>query len=307
MTATVVRSTGKWYRLLSEDGRTIDARLRGRIRLQGRQTTNPVAVGDVVDIEPNDDDTWRITDIHERHNAIVRQSPRRRNQQHVLAANLDQALLMATMARPRTSTGFLDRFLLTAEADHIPTILVFNKQDDLSDTERVEQDRIAAIYRSAGYDVLLTSAVDGTGVEVVRERLRDKVTLLCGHSGVGKSTLANAIDPELDLRTGAISAKHEKGMHTTTFAERLPLSVGGWVVDIPGIKEFGVIDFEEAEVSHYYPEMRALLPDCRFNDCLHESEPGCAVRAALDDGTISEVRYANYLGILGDVRAARRW
>lgn len=300
MRGRVVRSTGKWYKVKIESGAIIDARLKGKIRLQDLKTTNPIAVGDYVFLEKDQHDLM-IVSVEPRNNFIIRQSPSKRLARHILAANLDQAYLIVTMSRPRTSTGFIDRFLITAEAYHIPVTIIFNKQDDLSEKDLAKQNELIDIYSKIGYDIALVSSTEKIGIEPLKTQMKAKTTLLCGHSGVGKSTFANAVDKSLDLRTKAISNKFKKGVHTTTFAELFELPFGGSVVDIPGIKEFGVIDFEKQEVSHYFPEMAKLINDCKFSNCLHENEPGCAVKKALESGEVAYERYINYLNILSDI------
>jgi ribosome biogenesis GTPase len=298
----IVRSTGKWYKVKIESGAIIDARLKGKIRLQDLKTTNPIAVGDYVLLEKGQEDVM-IVSVEERNNFIIRQSPSKRLARHILAANLDQAYLIITMSRPRTSTGFIDRFLITAEAYHVPVTIIFNKQDNLSEKDTIKQNELIGIYSKIGYDIAMVSSTEKTGIEPLKNQMKDKTTLLCGHSGVGKSTFANAIDESLDLRTKAISSKFKKGVHTTTFAELFELPFGGSIIDIPGIKEFGVIDFEKQEVSHYFREMSALINECKFNNCLHENEPHCAVKKALESGEVSYERYINYLNILSDIDA----
>lgn len=306
MRARVIKSTGAWYKLITDDNQLIEARLKGLIRLDGLTSTNPVAVGDYVELA-NEDGDWMITQIEKRTNYIIRKSPAKRAHSHILASNIDQALLMITASKPRTSSGFIDRFLLTAEAYHIPTVLVFNKQDMLSEKDRKIQEKFVAIYQALDYPCKLVSAITGDGVDEIKTLLEGKTSLLIGHSGVGKSTLANAIDADLNLRTGEVSKKHEKGKHTTTFAEMFFLSFGGAVIDIPGIKEFGVVGFERNEVGLYFKEMAALLPHCKFHNCLHINEPQCAVLDALEKGEISEERYKNYLGILEDIEEAKEY
>lgn len=306
MRARVIKSTGAWYKLITDDNQLIEARLKGLIRLDGLTSTNPVAVGDYVELA-NEDGDWMITQIEKRTNYIIRKSPAKRAHSHILASNIDQALLMITASKPRTSSGFIDRFLLTAEAYHIPTVLVFNKQDMLSEKDRKIQEKFVAIYQALDYPCKLVSAITSDGVDEIKTLLEGKTSLLIGHSGVGKSTLANAIDADLNLRTGEVSKKHEKGKHTTTFAEMFFLSFGGAVIDIPGIKEFGVVGFERNEVGLYFKEMAALLPHCKFHNCLHINEPQCAVLDALEKGEISEERYKNYLGILEDIEEAKEY
>lgn len=302
MKGIVIRSTGSWYDIRIEKGDTIQARIRGKLRLDDSKFTNPVAVGDIAILRPDENGDFMIDDIEERKNYIVRQSPKHHTAKHILAANIDQAILVVTISKPRTSTGFMDRFIVTAEAYHIPTHIVFNKQDLLTEKEKSKQEEYIKIYEQLGYPLYFTNATERKGLEAIHSLLEGKITLLSGHSGVGKSTLMNAVAPGLKLRTGEISTKHEKGMHTTTFAEMIALPFGGYVIDTPGIKEFGVLDIELAEISHYFSEMRSLIGKCQFNNCLHEMEPGCAVHEALQKEKIHPERYNNYLNILDDVR-----
>jgi ribosome biogenesis GTPase len=295
----VIRSTGSWISVLSKDGKVIECRIKGKFRIAGVRSTNPVAVGDKVQYRMVDH-TGVITAIGERHNYIVRKATRLSSRSHIIAANIDQAILIVTLASPRTSTGFIDRFLVTAEAYHIPARLVFNKADIMSDEQLGMFLYLKSVYEAAGYPSLLTSALEKQGVDAFTKWLKDKVSLLSGHSGVGKSALVNAVEPGLNLKTGAISDYHDKGKHTTTFAEMHPLSFGGFIIDTPGIKEFGLIDFERTEVGERFPEMRALMAECRFADCTHVHEPGCAVKRALDEGLFPEFRYSNYISILND-------
>ena len=306
MRARVIKSTGAWYKLITADEQVIEARLKGLIRLDGLTSTNPVAVGDYVEMT-NEDGDWMITKIEKRSNYIIRKSPAKRAHSHILASNIDQALLMVTASKPRTSSGFIDRFILTAEAYHIPTVLVFNKQDILTEKDQQIQEKFINIYQALGYPCHLVSAITGSGLDKISTLLKGKTSLIIGHSGVGKSTLANAIDADLNLRTGEVSKKHEKGKHTTTFAEMFFLHFGGAIIDIPGIKEFGVVGFERNEVGLYFKEMAALLSDCKFHNCLHINEPKCAVVDALKKGEISEERYKNYLGILEDIEEAKTY
>lgn len=306
MKGVVVKSTGSWYDVRNEKGEIIKSRLKGIFRLDEskEKDSNPVAVGDKVVLEKGDaDDAWTIAEIEERENYIVRSSPKHKGARQIIAANLDQVLLIATMANPRTSTGFIDRFLLTAEAYHIPVVIVFNKQDLLDTKTQKKQDYVANIYRSIGYQTVFVSALQQEHIDEVREIMKDKTSLISGHSGVGKSTLMNAVQPGLNLRTEAISRITGKGMHTTTFAEMHPLHFGGNVIDTPGIREFGIMDFKPEEISHYFVEFRDLIPQCKFNNCLHENEPGCAVKQAYLDGKISEERFTNYLNIMLDYKA----
>lgn len=306
MKGVVIKSTGSWYDVRNETGEIIKSRLKGIFRLDEskEKDSNPVAVGDKVVLEKGDaDDAWTIAEIEERENYIVRSSPKHKGARQIIAANLDQVLLIATMANPRTSTGFIDRFLLTAEAYHIPVVIIFNKQDLLDAKTQKKQDYVAGIYRNIGYQTVFVSALQQEHIDEVREIMKDKTSLISGHSGVGKSTLMNAVQPGLNLRTEAISRITGKGMHTTTFAEMHPLHFGGNVIDTPGIREFGIMDFKPEEISHYFVEFRDLIPQCKFNNCLHENEPGCAVKQAYLEGKISEERYTNYLNIMLDYKA----
>jgi len=301
MQGRVIKSTGSWYNVRLDDGTVISCRVKGKMRLIDRRTTNPVNIGDLVLVDREDGDPV-IKEVLPRHNYIIRQSVRHRTAEHIIAANLDQALLMATIAMPRTSTGFIDRFLVTATAYHIPAVILLNKTDLYNEEETRKAKQLQEVYAKAGYRLILTSARQMTGVSEVKELMKDKISLLAGHSGVGKSTLINKVVPEFDLKTAELTAYNQKGKHTTTFAEMFELPFGGFIVDTPGIKEFGILDFEEAEVSHYFPEMEKLLHDCRFHNCLHINEPGCAVKAALKNGEIAESRYLNYLSIIDELR-----
>lgn len=304
MKGVVVKSTGSWYDVKSAVGEIYKVRLKGIFRLDETKDTNPIAVGDRVSIaRESAEDGWVIAEIETRENYIVRSSPKHKGARQILAANLDQALLVVTMSNPRTSTGFIDRFLLTTEAYHIPTIILFNKQDLLQAKGIKKQEAVSEIYKKIGYATVFVSALTGGQLPEVKALLQNKTTLIAGHSGVGKSTLLNAIQPGLHLRTEAISRITGKGMHTTTFAEMHELDFGGNVIDTPGIREFGIMDFKPEEISHYYIEMREALPHCKFNNCMHENEPECGVRAAYREGKISEERYLNYLTIMNDYRA----
>jgi ribosome biogenesis GTPase len=299
MKATVVRSTGSWYRIRKDDGSSCDARIRGKFRLDGLNTTNPIAVGDRVECNSDEEGREVITGIEPRRNYIIRRSNNLSRQRQILAANLDRAILLITLAAPATSTGFIDRFLLTCEAYHVPALLLINKCDLLEGAE-AEIEAFAEMYRRIGYPVMLISALHGEGLEPLQALLRGQTTLLSGHSGAGKSTLINRLIPGLDLKTGAISAQHQKGKHTTTFAEMhfLDDPEGGAIIDTPGIRDLGVVDLEAREIGHYFVEFRPLLNQCRFHNCRHLNEPGCAVLAAVESGTVSAERYYNYLSIL---------
>lgn len=296
MTGTVYRSTGSWYSVKS--GNTMyECRIKGKLRLAGIDSTNPVAVGDVVELEPEDEQHALIVDVVERKNYIVRKSINLSKRSHIIAANIDQACLIATLKHPDTSTGFMDRFLLTCEAYHIKAVLIFNKIDILSEKEMKELDGLIGVYESIGYPCLKVSAKTQEGVESFKSILKDKTSLLSGHSGVGKSTLINCIEPGLGLKVGEISSYHRKGQHTTTFAEMFDLEMGGRIIDTPGVKGFGILNFEKEEIAGYFPEMRALLPNCKFHNCVHINEPGCAVKEAVVNGDIAEFRYRNYLSM----------
>jgi ribosome biogenesis GTPase len=298
MEALVLKSTGSWYRLQFADGTQADARLRGALRLAGSRATNPVAVGDKVDVVPESEGRWAITGVHERRNHLVRKSVNLSRKSQVIAANIDQAVLIATVAEPVTLYGFMDRFLATAEAYRIPAVIAFNKVDALDEASEAELVYREAAYGQAGYQTLRVSAETGEGLDALREVLRGKVSLFSGHSGVGKSSLANRLQPGLDLRTGAISSAHGQGQHTTTFAEMHPLDLGGFLIDTPGIRGFGLVDMEREEISHYFPEVFALSPQCRFGNCLHADEPGCAVREAYEANKLAPTRYESYLSML---------
>ena len=301
MKGIITKSTGSWYNVRLEDGNYVQARVKGKLRLVDRRTTNPVNIGDRVLIEMEEGDSV-ISEVLPRENYIIRQSSRHRTAEHIIACNLDQAILMATISQPRTSSGFIDRFLVTATAYHIPSVIIFNKLDLYKEKERRILDEMKKIYKNAEYRVVITSAETGEGVEEVQELMKNKTSLLAGHSGVGKSTLINKIVPEMNLKVGELSGYHEKGKHTTTFAEMFELPFGGFIIDTPGIKEFGILDFEESEVSHYFPEMEKRLHDCRFNNCLHINEPGCAVKDGVEKGEVAISRYENYLSIIHELK-----
>lgn len=298
MTGLVVKSTGSWYSVRIEDSEVIECRLKGKIRLDDRKTTNPVAVGDIVDLERDKDGSNQISRIHPRKNYIIRKSINLSKQAHIIASNIDQAILVATIVAPRTSLGFIDRFLVTAEAYQIPAKIIFNKKDILDEEMLTLQEEVVQLYRHIGYDCYEVSAFDTHDIESLKSLLKDKTSLISGHSGVGKSTLVNAIEPNLELKTGDISSAHLKGTHTTTFAELFPLSFGGNIIDSPGIKELGLVEMKKEEVAHYFPEMALKMNDCKFNNCIHVNEPGCAIIKGKEQGDISPERYQSYLGIL---------
>lgn len=298
--AQVLRSTGSWYILRDESGNTLDARIKGKFRIKGIKTTNPIAVGDWVRYSEGDNNEFVISEIEERKNYVIRKSVNLSKQAHIIGANVDYALLIVTLANPRTSTGFIDRFLVSTEAYGIETIIVFNKCDLLSEEEREELDYLIAVYSVIGYRCIESSAVTGLGVEEIKQLLKDKTTLLSGHSGAGKSSLINAIDSDIETKVGIISESHFKGKHTTTFAEMFPLSFGGDIIDTPGIKGFGIVDIERDELNHYYKEMMELLPECKFSNCKHIDEPKCAVKEAVEAGEIAAERYNSYLSMMLD-------
>jgi ribosome biogenesis GTPase len=306
MQGLITKSTGSWYQVQTPDGERYDCRIKGIFRTKGITTTNPLAVGDVVDfdLEP-EQQTGVITNLQQRRNYIIRKSINLSKQGQVIAANLDQAMLVVTLASPRTSLGFIDRFLVTAEAYDIPAKLIFNKLDLFSDEGLEILADYKAIYERVGYPCYEVSALEGTNIGLVQDLLKDKVTLFSGHSGVGKSSLINALLPDLDLRTNEVSDWSDKGMHTTTFAEMFELPQGGFIIDTPGIRELGVIDIEKEELSHFFPEMRQRMHDCKFNNCQHINEPGCAVLVALENDEIELSRYESYLSIYNgnDTRA----
>lgn len=300
MEGTIYKSTGVWYQARSRDGRFWNARAKGKFKIDDISSTNPLAVGDVVDmdVENEGESSAIITAIHDRRNYITRQSPHNKRYHHIIASNLDQLVLIATLREPRTSQGFIDRFLIASEMYGVPARLVFNKVDVYRDADMERFEVWSAMYAAIGYPVLLTSVRSGEGLAAIAALLAGKVSLLSGHSGVGKSSLVNHLFPELRLRTGEVSDWSGKGMHTTTFAEMFDLPGGGQIIDTPGVREFGLVDVARHELSHYYPEMRAVLGDCQFNDCLHLEEPGCAVKAGVINGTIAEDRYVSYVNIL---------
>lgn len=305
MKGLVIKNTGYWYTVLTDEGGTVDCKIKGNFRLKGIRSTNPVAVGDRVTIQPNQEGTAFITDIEDRRNYIIRKSQNLSKQSHILAANVDQAVLVVTINYPETSTTFIDRFLASAEAYSVPVILVFNKRDLLSPEELHYQDMMMQLYDTVGYNCLSISATENIGIDELKALLHGKITLFSGNSGVGKSTLLNAILPGANLRTSEISDAHNTGMHTTTFSEMLPLpenntESGGWVIDTPGIKGFGTFDMEPEEICSYFKEIFRFSKDCRFNNCTHTHEPGCAVIQAIEDHYIAMSRYNSYLSMLND-------
>jgi ribosome biogenesis GTPase len=300
MKATVYKSTGSWYVVKSDEGVTYNARIKGKFKIDNITSTNPVAVGDHVEIEMENEGEGSvvINKIIDRKNYITRQSPHNKHQHHIIAANLDQSLLFATLKDPKTSQGFIDRFLVTSEAYHIPSIIVFNKADLYKKKEEQKLGELKNIYEAIGYRVMAMSIEKNTGVEEVKALLKNKITLLTGHSGVGKSSFINFIFPELKLKTQDVSGWSGKGLHTTTFAEMFDLAFGGNVIDTPGLREFALMDISKQELSHYFPEMLSLINDCQFNNCMHINEPGCAVKEAVNSGGIATDRYVSYLTLL---------
>ncbi len=299
MKALIYKSTGSWYVAKSEAGKMYNARIRGILKIDGITSTNPIAVGDYVEMQAEGgEDNTIISEIYDRKNYIARVSPHNKHHHHIVASNLDQTLLFATLKDPKTSQGFIDRFLVTSEAYHIPAIVVFNKADVYRKKELEKFETVKSIYETIGYRVVLTSMVTGQGTEEIKEMLNNKITLMSGHSGVGKSTFINTIFPDLKLRTQEVSGWSGKGLHTTTFAEMFDLPINGKIIDTPGVREFGLVDISKQELSHYFPEMRERLNDCQFNNCMHINEPGCAIKNALNQGHIHEDRYVSYLTIL---------
>ncbi len=297
----VLKSTGSEYEVLLHSGQICIARLRGKFRIKGIKTTNPVVVGDSVDVMSEENDSFHsIVGIGNRKNYIIRKSIRLSKISHIIAANIDKAFLIVTISSPRTSSGFIDRFLTAAEAYRIPVEIVFNKIDLYDNEQLILLYEFEQRYTKIGYPCFKISVTEGVGVETVRDQMKNKTSLIAGHSGVGKSTLINALEPDLNLKIGEISDVHLKGKHTTTFAQMHQLSFGGFIIDSPGIKEFGLIDYDKSEIGHYFVEIRERMNQCRFNNCTHNHEPGCAIKEAVEKGEISEVRYKNYLSILND-------
>lgn len=300
MHGLVIKNTGSWYTVKTVEGSVVECKIKGNFRLKGIRSTNPVAVGDHVEIELNSQNTAFITAIGDRKNYIIRKSQNLSKQSHIIAANVDQAFLVVTVERPQTSTTFIDRFLATAEAYSVPVVLVFNKTDLLDDSLMRYQRMMTDLYETVGYKCVAVSAETGEGMDGLMEMLRDRITLLSGHSGVGKSTMINRLLPGVNLRTAEISDAHNTGMHTTTFSEMLPLPGGGYIIDTPGIKGFGTFDMEPEELTSYFKEIFRFSKDCRFSNCTHTHEPGCAVLKAVEDHYIAASRYQSYLSMLED-------
>lgn len=302
MKGIVYKSTGSWYSVKDASGNVYNARIKGVFKIDEITSTNPIAVGDEVEIEMETaSDAAVITEMHERRNYINRQSPRSKHQHHIVAANLDQSLLIATLKEPRTSQGFIDRFLVACEAYHVSAVIAFNKSDLYRKKEMQKYEEWKEMYEAVGYQVVLCSTKDQSGLEEIKAVLKDKTTLLSGHSGVGKSSFINYLLPHLNLKTQHVSGWSGKGIHTTTFAEMFDLPFGGRIIDTPGMREFGLVDISKQELSHYFPEMRVLLQDCQFNNCLHLEEPGCAIKKALEEGRIYPERYFSYCNIFDTI------
>lgn len=301
MEGVIIKSTGSWYNVQVADGKLYNCKLKGKFRMKGIKSTNPVAVGDKVKFKLIDDDNVGV--IHEiftRHNYIIRKATKLSKVSHIIAANIDQAFIIVTLAQPRTSTGFIDRILINTEAYHIPAKIIFNKIDLYDDALLENLKALRTIYENAAYECVEVSAIRGDNLDILMDKLKDKTTLITGHSGVGKSALINAIEPGLKLKTQDISDYHKKGIHTTTFAEMFPLTLGGFIIDTPGIKEFGLTQFTRTEIAERFPEMRKYMHECHFSNCTHIHEPGCAVVDAIEKGYIALSRYENYLSILND-------
>ncbi|MBJ2173453.1 ribosome small subunit-dependent GTPase A [Aureibaculum sp. A20] len=299
MTGVVTKSTGSWYSVRVDNDTVIDCRIKGKFRLSGIKSTNPVTVGDVVDFDMEaDNENGIINKIHKRKNYIIRKSVNLSKQTHIIAANIDQVFLLVTIDNPPTSTSFIDRFLATAEAYSIPAVILFNKIDLYSKELLAKKQAIEKTYRDIGYECLDVSATEKINIDKLKIFMKDKVSMFSGHSGVGKSTLINAVFPELDLKTAKISSQHKQGQHTTTFAEMFVLPFGGYIIDTPGIKGFGVVDFEKHEIGDYFPEFFAIKQHCKFNNCLHLNEPDCAIKKAVENEKIAESRYVSYLQLL---------
>jgi len=306
MKALVTRSTGSFATVKTEDGRFMECTVRGIFRLKGLRTTNPVAVGDRVTIEQgNADEQYVITEIEPRENYLIRKSINLSKEAHVLAANIDKAFIIATLHSPRTSYGFIDRLLVTCEAYEIEAEIVVNKTDIYEDEDLDKLAELTDIYSAAGYKILYVSAAESLNLDELKAEMQGGINLFAGHSGAGKSTLINALNPGLKLRTGDISEVHHKGKHTTTFAELFELWENTWIIDTPGVKEFGIIDMKKEEIGNYFPEIKALAPGCRFTDCLHQEEPGCAVKNAFENGTLNPFRYDSYIGLLNSEELKR--
>jgi ribosome biogenesis GTPase len=300
MKGKVTKSTGSWYSVRLDNGERIEARIKGKFRLKGIRTTNPISVGDIVLLTKEEDGTAVINKIEERKNYIVRKSINLSKRSHIIAANIDQAILVVTLSQPKTYTAFIDRFLVTAEAYHIPSVIIFNKIDIYTDKEKEDLAFLKNAYEEIGYSCIETSVTKNINIDSVIGIMKDKISMISGHSGVGKTSLLNLIEPNLNLKTSTISETHQAGKHTTTFAEMFEFSFGGFIIDTPGIKAFGLIDFNKEELSHYFLEMRRRLKNCQFNNCIHINEPNCVIKEAVEKNEISEFRYLNYLSMYND-------
>lgn len=303
----VIRSTGSWYEVRTQSNEIISCKFKGKFKIAGIKSTNPIAVGDKVTfIRMKEDGTGVIDSIKKRDNYIIRKSINLSKQTHIIAANIDHAFLVITISQPRTSLGFIDRFLLTTEAYHIPVVLVFNKLDLNTSEEQEEQDEWIEKYKQIGYHSIQSSAIEKDGIDEIKMLMKDGINMFSGHSGVGKSALINGIQPGLKLKTAEISISNLKGRHTTTFAEMHPLDFGGYIIDTPGIKEFGLVDFKREDVGGYFPDIKSFMHLCKFNNCLHFNEPQCAVKEAVEAGNIAQSRYNNYLAIINDDNKNRK-
>ncbi|MGB5462015.1 MAG: ribosome small subunit-dependent GTPase A [Aureibaculum sp.] len=301
MEGVVIKSTGSWYTVRTVNGDIFECRIKGKFRMSGIKSTNPVTVGDVVDFELEENsENGIIHKIHDRKNYIIRKSVNLSKQTHIIAANIDQVLLLVTLENPTTYTSFIDRFLATAEAYSIPAIIVFSKIDLYSKEMLQQKKKLEKVYRDIGYECIDVSANENININKLKNIMKGKVNMFSGHSGVGKSTLINTIDPQLDLKTSEISSQHKQGQHTTTFAEMFSLPFGGYIIDTPGIKGFGVVDFHKEEIGDFFPEIFALKHNCKFNNCMHVNEPGCAIKQAVENNKIAESRYMSYLQLLED-------
>lgn len=296
----VIKSTGSWYLVRTDEGQDVECKIKGAFRLKGIRSTNPIVVGDRVGIIENNEGTALISEIEDRKNYIIRRSSNLSKQSHIIAANLDLCFLIVTVSNPVTSTVFIDRFLASAEAYRVPVNLIFNKIDAYREDETEYMDALIGLYDYIGYPSIKISALKKDGIEVLQQKIKGKITLFSGHSGVGKSTLINTLIPDTNLKTGAISDYHGKGMHTTTFSEMIELPEGGFIIDTPGIKGFGTVDMEKEEIFHYFPEIFKFSKDCRFNNCIHLNEPGCAVLNAVENHYISESRYKSYISMMDE-------
>lgn len=299
-TGLVVKNTGSWYDVKIKDGDTIECRIRGNFRIKGIRSTNPIAVGDLVDFKIDKENKGMITAIHDRKNFLMRRSSNLSKKSHIIASNIDLAVLIATIKHPDTTTTFIDRFLATAEAYRIPAVIVFNKTDLLNSDDEVRLKTLSDLYNSIGYPSYAISVKTNTNLDKIQALIMDKISLFSGHSGVGKSSLINVLAPGAGLKTGEISKSHKSGKHTTTFSEMIELTFGGYIIDTPGIRGFGTVDFETEEIYHFFPEIFKVAEECRFYNCLHLNEPGCAVKKAVENGKIATTRYASYFSILED-------